>query len=249
MPLICTYGDLTRDTTTLNRVIELADGRMLAIDDRGASDAPVVVLLHSAPGSRRLDPDPAATAAAGIRLLTIDRPGYGGSTPLPDGAVPTVAAYADDAAVALDELGVTQAGVVGWSAGGRVALALAARRPDLARAVAVVGTPAPDENVRWIPEEYRAMIRPLRADPGGATAQVAPMFAGLAADPPSAVALVEAGPADDLALAQDPDRLARLEAMMIGRSARGAWAWRPTLCHTQSCPRASTPPMSASARR
>jgi pimeloyl-ACP methyl ester carboxylesterase len=109
-----------REMTMPDRVIQLADGRTLAIDERGSYDAPAVVLLHPAPGSRRFDPDPAATAAAGIRLLTIDRHGYGGSTPLPDGAVPTVVGHADDVAMALDQLGVAQAGIIGWSAGGRV---------------------------------------------------------------------------------------------------------------------------------
>jgi pimeloyl-ACP methyl ester carboxylesterase len=204
-----------RDMTMPNRVIQLADGRTLAIDERGSPDAPAVVLLHPAPGSRRFDPDPATTAAADIRLLTIDRHGYGGSTPLPDGAVPTVVGHADDVAMALDQLGVAQAGIIGWSAGGRVALALAARRPDLVRAVAVVGTPAPDEEVPWIVDEYRAMIGPLRADPGSATARIAPVFAGLAADPASAVASVGGGPADRVVIARDAGARGRLETMMV----------------------------------
>jgi pimeloyl-ACP methyl ester carboxylesterase len=49
------------------------------------ADAPVVLLCHSAPGSGSFDPDPAATAAAGVRLIAVDRPGYGGSAPVKDG--------------------------------------------------------------------------------------------------------------------------------------------------------------------
>lgn len=130
--------------------LTLPDGRTLALDDYGTADGPVVLFLTAAPGSRRLDPDPAATAAAGVRLLVVDRPGYGDSTPLPAGPVPTVGGLADDVAAALDALGVERAGVVGWSAGGRIALALAARRPDLVRSLAVTGTPAPDEEVPWV---------------------------------------------------------------------------------------------------
>ena len=52
--------------------------------------------------------------------------------------------------------------VAGWSAGGRVALALAARHPDLVERVAVVATPAPDEEVPWIPAEQREGVEALR---------------------------------------------------------------------------------------
>src|SRR5690349_24588394 len=106
-------------------------GRRIAFDVRGPDDGPAVLLCHSAPGSRRLDPDPAATAAAGVRLVTVDRPGYGGSDPLPAAIVPTIPAFAADAAALLDHLGVGAAVVAGWSAGGRVAAALAAARSDL----------------------------------------------------------------------------------------------------------------------
>lgn len=54
------------------------------------------------------------------------------------------------------------AGIAGWSAGGRVALALAARRPDLVDRVTVIGTPAPHEEVPWIPPEQQAQIDALR---------------------------------------------------------------------------------------
>ncbi|MDQ6899323.1 MAG: alpha/beta hydrolase [Actinomycetota bacterium] len=119
--------------------------------------------------------------------------------------------YGDDVAAALDELGVARAGVVGWSVGGRVALALAARRPDLVQAAAVVATPAPDEEVPRIDDQYRAMVRPLRADPARATARLAPLFAGVASEPAAALA---AGPADEAIIASDTGRRAALETMM-----------------------------------
>ena len=46
------------------------------------------------------------TATAGIRLITFDRAGYGASSPLGTGAVPTVAGHAADAAAVLDHLGL-----------------------------------------------------------------------------------------------------------------------------------------------
>ncbi|HEX7277507.1 MAG TPA: alpha/beta fold hydrolase, partial [Acidimicrobiales bacterium] len=96
--------------------------------DIGPPGGPVVVLCHPAPGSSHLDPDPEATAAAGVRLVGVDRAGYGGSPPPPAGSVPNIAGYADDVVAVLDRLAIDRpVAVAGWSAGGRVALAVAAR--------------------------------------------------------------------------------------------------------------------------
>jgi pimeloyl-ACP methyl ester carboxylesterase len=100
-------------------------------------------------------------------LLSVDRPGYGGSSPVASSAWATVASAADDIAAVLDGLSVERAGVVGWSAGGRVALALAARRPDLVERLVVLATPAPDDEVPWIEPEQRdelERLRPLSPD-------------------------------------------------------------------------------------
>jgi pimeloyl-ACP methyl ester carboxylesterase len=194
--------------------IERPDGRTVAVHDAGDPAGPVVVLCHPAPGSRLLDPDPAATAAAGVRLVGVDRPGYGASTPIPGGTVPTIPAFADDVAAVLDALGAGSAALVGWSAGGRVALAVAARRPDLARAVALVGTPAPHDDVPWIPAPYLAQIDGLRPDPGHAAEVLARALAPTA--DPHAVGALAAGQADEEALCADPSRRARLEGMLAG---------------------------------
>jgi pimeloyl-ACP methyl ester carboxylesterase len=157
-------------TTSATHQIHRPDGRRVAVHDLtpdAPAGAPVVLLCHAAPGSGVFDPDPEVTAARGIRLVSLDRPGYGGSDPVGDGAFATVDAAAEDAAAMLEtvlEPGATAA-VAGWSAGGRVALALAARRTDLVSRVAVIGTPAPDEDVSWIPEEKRVGVEALRGAP------------------------------------------------------------------------------------
>jgi pimeloyl-ACP methyl ester carboxylesterase len=210
-------------TTITEHQIQRPDGRTVAVRAQGPDDGPVVVLCHPAPGSRMLDPDPAATAAAGVRLVSVDRPGYGGSTPVPDGAVPSIPGAADDVGAALDHLGVGRAAVAGWSAGGRIALALAARRPELVRSVAVVATPAPQDDVPWIPPEHLALLDPLREDPAGATAVLTGVFAEMAAMPPeAAAALVSGGPADEAVLAADPGVRDRLAAMLGEALAQGA---------------------------
>jgi pimeloyl-ACP methyl ester carboxylesterase len=185
------------------RRIKLADGRTLALEDRGLAYGSPVLFLHAAPGSRLLDPDPWSTAGSRVWLLTYDRPGYGASSPMPEGAVPTIAGFADDAAAALDKLRTGPVGVVGWSAGGLVALALAARRPDLVRAVAMVGTPAPEEEVASMDDDHREMVEALRLDVAAAAGRVAQALAPMATSAKSVLDMVGAGDADD-ALRNDP---------------------------------------------
>jgi pimeloyl-ACP methyl ester carboxylesterase len=208
-------------TTSATHQIPRPDGRRVAVHDLtpGApAGAPVLLLCHAAPGSGVFDPDPEATGARGIRLVSLDRPGYGGSDPVDDGAFATVDGAAEDAAAVLEtvlEPGATAA-VVGWSAGGRVALALAARRPDLVSRVAVIGTPAPDEYVPWIPEENRAGVEALRGAPAtvaheALAAAFGPMLAALKGD--ARFALVGIDEADGPVLAE-PGVADRLRAML-----------------------------------
>ncbi|HET6951008.1 MAG TPA: alpha/beta hydrolase [Acidimicrobiales bacterium] len=221
---------MSHDTTdtrvgppTAEHRVDLPDGRTATAAEYGDPAGPVVVLCHAAPGSSHLDPDPAATAAAGVRLVSVDRPGYGGSTPLGAGTAPTITGFADDLAAVLAALGLGEVAVAGWSAGGRVALALAARHPAVVRAVAVVATPAPHEEVPWIPAEHAAMLDQLRADPGGATAALAPAFGEVVGAPRDArVATVATGPADAAVLAADPAAGARLAGMLDVAFAQGA---------------------------
>lgn len=203
------------------------DGRTIAVHELtpdAPADAPVVLLAHAAPGSGRFDPDPAATAASGVRLIALDRPGYGGSDPVPDGFT-TVDLLADDAAAVLDGLlpaGHT-AGVAGWSAGGRVALALAARRPDLLRRVVAIGTPAPDEEVPWYGENraYTDALRGASAvDAQAAMAEAfGPMVAATSGDARFALVTDPGVDADVLA---GPGVVDRMRVMLDGAFARGA---------------------------
>jgi pimeloyl-ACP methyl ester carboxylesterase len=203
------------NTTLQTHLIELTDGRTLAVGETGAADGPVVVFLPSAPGSRLIDPDPAATAAAGVRLLTIDRPGYGGSSPLAEGVAPSVAAVADDVAFALTQLGVTDAAVAGWSSGGRYTLALAARHPQLVRSAALIATPAPDDDVPWIQDQHRPMLAEMRADPAAGVVGISQAFAPIAADPALFLNQVGDGDADVAALRSDPAMRDRAQAMLV----------------------------------
>lgn len=214
---------MTSTNAPTTHAVPLADGRVVAVDDLGDPAGPVVVLVHSSPGSRSFDPDPAATATAGIRLLTVDRPGYGGSTALPADVLPTLTGQADDVADVLDHLDVAEAGLVGWSHGGRVAACLAARHPDRVRAVAIVGTPSPAD-LTWIPAEQQAMLDPLRVEPLTATAELAAILEGATGgeqpDDDAVLAFI-AGEADRPLLADAATRQ-RVVGMLGGAFAQGA---------------------------
>jgi pimeloyl-ACP methyl ester carboxylesterase len=158
-------------------------------------------------------------------LLSVDRPGYGGSQPVPAGAWATVSSAADDLAAVLDSLYLEQVGVVGWSAGGRVALALAARRPDLVDRLVVVATPAPDDEVPWLGSEHREELERLRGlAPEKAHKRLGEYLAPLVPEDPHApesLWLLGAGPADEPALRTVGVR-ARLGGILEEAFAQGA---------------------------
>jgi pimeloyl-ACP methyl ester carboxylesterase len=76
-----------------------------------------------------------------VRFVSVDRPGYGGSTAHPERAVADVAAdvaadAAADVAAVLDAVGVVRVHVMGHSGGGPHALACVALLPDRVHALA-----------------------------------------------------------------------------------------------------------------
>ena len=86
------------------------------------------------------DPLAAVATHAGLRLLSYDRPGFGGSRAQPGRRVAD--AGADVAAIA-DQLGVDRFAVWGTAGGGPFALACAALLPDRVVAAALVSPLAP----------------------------------------------------------------------------------------------------------
>ncbi len=145
-------------------MVPVQDGREVAVHyvQRNGS-ARNLAFCHSTPGSGAFDPNPVLTHEYGVQLLATDRPGYGASEPVPPGEWASVGSAADDNAAVLESVGTSSpVGVVGWSAGGRVALALAARHPDLVDRVVVLGTPVPNEEVPWIPQEQVDAIEAMR---------------------------------------------------------------------------------------
>jgi len=117
--------------------IAATDGRTIGVADLGDPDGVPVIWAHGGPGSRleALHLVPVATDA-GLRIIGIDRPGYGVSTVQPGR---TIAGWRHDAIAVADHLGVAQFVTVGVSTGGAYALALAALEPDRVLGVVACG--------------------------------------------------------------------------------------------------------------
>jgi pimeloyl-ACP methyl ester carboxylesterase len=120
---------------------KVRDGRTLRVW-LGTGDSELTVLaMHGTPGCGRLYQRWFDDAAArGIRLISYDRPGYGGSSACPGRSI---ADCAVDVKAIADELGIDRMGVWGWSGGGPYALACAAMLPDLVVASALLAAAAP----------------------------------------------------------------------------------------------------------
>jgi pimeloyl-ACP methyl ester carboxylesterase len=147
-----------------------ADGRQVGVTAAGDPiSRRLLILCPPTPGAGMFDPDPLATAASGVRLVSLDRPGNGSSDPLPADTAPTIERCADDIAEYLryseklaDRLSHTEFGsiaAVGWGTGGLVALSLAARNPSLVDHVVAVATPAPRALRRDIRSRRRHLLR------------------------------------------------------------------------------------------
>lgn len=93
--------------------------------------APDVVLLHGFAGSTRdWERTSDALGRAGLRAIAIDLPGHGATAAPPDAARYSMAETAHDLYEVLDGLRIRSAHWIGYSMGGRLALYLAAMRPD-----------------------------------------------------------------------------------------------------------------------
>jgi pimeloyl-ACP methyl ester carboxylesterase len=143
-----TYSDVTT-----------ADGRRLRYEVTGAPDGAPVFLLHGTPGSR-IGPKPRASVLyrLGVRLISYDRPGYGGSDRLPGR---TVASCASDISAIARDLDISSFAVVGRSGGGPHAMAAAALLPSQVTRAAVLVSLAPNDadDIDWYAGMNDANVR------------------------------------------------------------------------------------------
>jgi pimeloyl-ACP methyl ester carboxylesterase len=121
-----------------------------SIDDVGDPAGAPVVYLHGG-GDSRLSrhPDDSIAAALGVRLLAVDRCG-------PPARGRSLRGWAQELVAALE---VERFGVIGWSAGGPHALAVAAVAPTRVTRVALVASMPPPDHVRELPRDVRRVMR------------------------------------------------------------------------------------------
>ena len=96
----------------------------------GGSGSPIA-LLHGLGGAASNWVELAPELARDHRIVALDLPGHGGSSPLP--ALPNLEPFADRLGLVLEREGAAPAVVVGHSLGCLVGLRLAIRRPELVR--------------------------------------------------------------------------------------------------------------------
>jgi pimeloyl-ACP methyl ester carboxylesterase len=122
--------------------VAVRDGRRLSFAEFGAARGPAIIWMHGTPGARRQVPVEARQYADqhGIRIIGVDRPGIGTSTPH---LYPNILDWTGDLELLADALAVDTMRVIGLSGGGPYALAAGAALPERVHGVGVLGGVAP----------------------------------------------------------------------------------------------------------
>ncbi|KAJ7211766.1 Alpha/Beta hydrolase protein [Mycena pura] len=154
-------------TIAMAQTFTLPDGRRLDYKVSGATegDAVPLVFIHGTPGAYTPLPGfPDLCKKKGIKLVTLSRAGYGGSSRNRGRLV--VDNVADIQALK-EHLGLDKCLVGGWSGGGPLSLACAARLPGCVAALCVAGVaPYNAEGLDWLEgqgqdnvDEFNASLR------------------------------------------------------------------------------------------
>ncbi|HEU4948076.1 MAG TPA: alpha/beta hydrolase [Kribbella sp.] len=163
--------------------LQLSDGRTLHVYDTGG-DGGLVVFWHHGTPNIGAPPEPLFAAAdrLGIRWVSYDRPGYGGSTPAPGRDIGSAAAYVSTVA---DALGIDQFAVMGHSGGGSHALACGALLPERVLAVVSMAGLAPygAEGLDWFAGMGASGVASLTAAAQGRAAKEQHEASGVEYDP------------------------------------------------------------------
>ncbi|MFD1694539.1 3-oxoadipate enol-lactonase [Roseibium aestuarii] len=145
-----------------------ANGLTLHYTDSGETGLPVLVFANSLGTDLRVWDRLVCHLSGRFRMVRYDKRGHGlsGATPAPYGMDDLVS----DAAAVLDGLGLTKVIFVGLSVGGQIAQGLAARRPDLVRALVLMDT----AHKISTPEMWNTRISAI--DEGGIAALAEPIL-------------------------------------------------------------------------
>lgn len=149
--------------------VPLPDGRTAHAYDTGPSDGLAVCWHHGTPN---IGAPPEPLLDRGVRWFSSDRPGYGGSSPLPGRTIGSAAA--DTQAVA-DALGIERFALMGHSGGSPHALACAALLANRVTATVAMSGLAPRDadGLDWYADMPPAGVGSLRAAEQGRAAREA----------------------------------------------------------------------------
>lgn len=191
------------------RRVDVREGRQLGVAEFGSTVATAtVVWFHGTPGARRQIPQPARRFAAdnGVRVIGIDRPGVGWSTPhLYDNLLD----FTDDLAVALERLDVDRFSAVGLSGGSPYALACANAFGDRVPSVGILSGVVPSGGQDGIGGGLVGLasalkpVLPLVSEPAGVMLGGLIKVAGRVG-PPFLSLYARASPPGDRAVLEDP---------------------------------------------
>lgn len=193
----------------VDSAITLPDGRRLGVAEYGDPEGSVVLWFHGLPGARHQVPPVVQSRAAfhGLRVVSIERPGIGLST---NHLYHRVRDFAVDVEFILDRLRINEFGVVGLSAGGAYALAVAHALPERTVSLSLLCSVAPGvgdhraphSRINELNRRYRAPLTLVRR-PAGRVLWLAVRAMRPFVDP-LADAVLARMPESDAAVLRDP---------------------------------------------
>ena len=195
--------------------VRVQNGRNLGFAAFGPREGRPILWFHGTPGARRQIPEAVRQMAerARVRLVGVDRPGTGFSTPHLYGSM---LEFTSDLEILLDELGLAELAVIALSGGGPYALAAAYAMPERVRVVGVLGGVAPTRGPDAPPgglvalaTRFAPLLPPLRIPIGMALGFVALVLGPVGHQAVRAYALIS--PPGDRAVLDQP----QVEAMFL----------------------------------
>lgn len=140
--------------------ITVTSGRRLGFSEFGSAGGRPVVWMHGTPGARRQIPQSARLAAhrLGVRIVGIDRPGVGDSTPH---LYSSLLEFTPDLVEIADRLDLGRFAMLGLSGGGPYVLAGAYAMPDRVVVGGVLGGVAPTRGPDAQPGGLVGLLEPL----------------------------------------------------------------------------------------
>jgi len=126
----------------LEGTVRVRAGRKLGIAEFGTPDGQPIIWFHGTPGARRQIPEEARKIAdaRGLRIVGIDRPGVGLSTPH---QYEDIFDFVTDLEIVVDQLGIERFAAIALSGGAPYAMAAAAGLPGRVPAVGILGGVVP----------------------------------------------------------------------------------------------------------